>query len=86
MTEARRRAVEAEQRLAARAEAVKEAEEAQRLTRLRYENGVTTLVDLLSTQTLLDRARADLVQARYDLSVSRGQVLQAAGLLEPEQL
>lgn len=86
VTEARRRAVEAEQRLAARAEAVKEAEEAQRLTRLRYENGVTTLVDLLSTQTLLDRARADLVQARYDLSVSRGQVLQAAGLLEPEQL
>jgi outer membrane protein TolC len=86
VTEARRRALEAEQRLAARAEAVKEAEEAQRLTRLRYENGVTTLVDLLSTQTLLDRARADLAQARFDLSVSRGQVLQAAGLLEPEQL
>jgi outer membrane protein TolC len=86
VTEARRRALEAEQRLAARAEAVKEAEEAQRLTRLRYENGVTTLVDLLSTQTLLDRARADLAQARFDLSVSRGQVLQAAGLLEPEHL
>lgn len=86
VTEARRRALEAEQRVAARAEAVQEAEEAQRLTRLRYENGVTTLVDLLSTQTLLDRARADLAQARFDLSVSRGQVLQAAGLLEPEQL
>lgn len=86
VTEARRRALEAEERLAARAEAVKEAEEAQRLTRLRYENGVTTLVDLLSTQTQLDRARADLAQARYDLSVSRGQVLQAAGALDPEQL
>jgi len=86
VTEARRRALEAEERLAARGEAVKEAEEAQRLTRLRYENGVTTLVDLLATQTLLDRARADLAQARYDLSVSRGQVLQAAGLLDTEQL
>jgi outer membrane protein TolC len=86
VTEARRRALEAEQRLAARGEAVKEAEEAQRLTRLRYENGVTTLVDLLATQTQLDRARADLAQARHDLSVSRGQVLQAAGLLDTEQL
>ncbi len=86
VTEARRRALEAEERLAARGEAVKEAEEAQRLTRLRYENGVTTLVDLLSAQTQLDRARADLVQARFDLSVSRGQVLQAAGALDPEQL
>lgn len=86
VTEARRRALEAEERLAARGEAVKEAEEAQRLTRLRYENGVTTLVDLLSTQTQLDRARADLAQARHDLSVSRGQVLQAAGALATEQL
>lgn len=86
VTEARRRALEAEARLAARGEAVKEAEEAQRLTRLRYENGVTTLVDLLSTQTQLDRARADLAQARHDLIVSRGQVLQAAGILDTEQL
>jgi len=86
VTDAYRRALEAEERLAARDDAVTEAEEAQRLTRLRYENGVTTLVDLLSTQTQLDRARADLAQARYDLSVSRGQVLQAAGSLDTEQL
>lgn len=86
VTEARRRALDAEERLAARAAAVTEAEEAQRLTRLRYENGVTTLVDLLASQTLLDRARADLAQARHDLSVSRGQVLQAAGVLDTEQL
>jgi len=86
LTEARRRALEAEERLAAREEAAREAEEVQRLTKLRYENGVTTLVDLLSAQTLLDRARADLASARFDLSVSRGQVLHAAGLLDLDQL
>jgi outer membrane protein TolC len=86
VTEARRRALEAETRLTARADALVDAEEAQRLTRLRYENGVTTLVDLLATQTLLDRARADLAQARYDLSVSRAEVLQAAGMLGLDQL
>ncbi len=86
LTEARRRALEAEERLAAREEATREAEEVQRLTKLRYENGVTTLVDLLSAQTLLDRARVDLASARFDLSVSRGQVLHAAGLLDLDQL
>lgn len=86
LTEARRRALEAEARLAAREEALREAEEAQRLTKLRYENGVTTLVDLLSAQALLDRARADLAGARHDLVVSRGQVLHAAGLLDLDQL
>ncbi len=85
VTEARRRAVEAEERLNARQSAVQEAEEAQRLTKLRYQNGLTTLVDLLAAQAQLDKARADLAQARFDRAAARGEVLHAAGLLTLDQ-
>lgn len=85
VTEARRRALEAETRLAVRQAALEDAEEAQRLTQVRYQNGVTTLVDLFSAQAQLDKARAELAQARFDLVIARGEVLQAAGLLTPEQ-
>ncbi|MBI5329180.1 MAG: TolC family protein [Betaproteobacteria bacterium] len=85
ITEARRRALEAEERLSARQSAVQQAEEAQRLTQLRYQNGVTTLVDLLAAQAQLDRTRADLAQARFDRAAARGEVLHAAGLLTLDQ-
>jgi outer membrane protein TolC len=86
VTEARRRALEAETRVEVREAAVLEAEEAQRLTKRRYENGITTLTDLLSAQAQLDKTRADLARARYDRAVSRGEVLRAAGMLTQEQL
>lgn len=86
VNDAHRRALEAEHRLNVRELAVAEAEEAQRLTQRRYENGVTTLVDLLSAQAQLDKSRADLAQARFERAVSRGEVLQAAGMLSLEQL
>jgi outer membrane protein TolC len=84
--DALRRGQEAEQRLAAREAAVKDAEEAQRLTKKRYENGLTTLVDLLSVQTQLDKARADLVAARHALEVSHIDQKRAAGILTPDTL
>jgi len=86
VNDAHRRALEAEHRLNVRALAVAETEEAQRLTQRRYENGVTTLVDLLSAQAQLDKSRADLAQARYERAVSRGELLQAAGMLSLDQL
>lgn len=85
VTEARRRALEAEERLSARQSAVQDAEEAQRLTKLRYQNGLTTLADLLAAQAQLDRARADQAQARFDRAAARGEVLHAAGLLTLDQ-
>jgi outer membrane protein len=85
ITASHRRALEADERVEVREAAVKDAEEAHRLTQIRYQNGVTTLVDWLSAQTQLDKARADLAQARHDRSVARGEVLHAAGLLTPEQ-
>lgn len=84
--EALRLGQEAAHRLTARDAAVRDAEEAQRLTRKRYENGLTTLVDLLSVQTQLDKARADRVAARHDLELSRIELLRATGNLTPDNL
>lgn len=84
--EARRQALEAEVRVAARTAAVADAEEAQRLTRKRYENGLATLIDLLAVQAQLDQARAGLVAARHDLEVSRIELKRAVGMLGADTL
>lgn len=84
--DARRKALEAEERIAARQSALEQATEAQRLVQKRYENGVATLIELLSAQAQLDKARADLVAARYDLAVNRAELKRAVGVLSQEQL
>jgi len=84
--EALRQGQEATHRLTVREAAVQDAEEAQRLTKKRYENGLTTLVDLLSVQTQLDKARADLVAARHAQQVSLIEQKRAAGILTPDTL
>lgn len=84
--DARRKALEAEERIAARETNLEQATEAQRLVQKRYENGVGTLIELLSAQAQLDKARADLVAARYDLAVSRAELKRAVGVLSAEQL
>ena len=85
-TDARRRALEAEERVAVRQLSVEQAEEARRLVKMRYENGVAPLIELLSAQAQLDKTRADLVAARYDLAVTRAELRLAVGVLEPEQI
>lgn len=84
--EAQRHGQEAENRLTVREAALEDATEAQRLTKKQYENGLTTLVDLLSVQTQLDRARADHVAARHSLELSRIELKRAAGILTPDNL
>lgn len=86
VADAWRKAEEAEQRVAARELSVAQAEEAQRLVTKRYENGVATIVELLGGQAQLDKARADLVAARYELKVQRAAARLAAGHLQPDQL
>lgn len=84
VAEARRLALEAEARIAAREAAVAQAEEAQRLMKKRYENGIINLVELLAGQAQLDRARADLVAARHDLVAARTELRRAVGVLSVE--
>jgi len=86
VADAWRKAGEAEQRLSARELAVSQTEEAQRIISKRYENGVTTVVELLAGQAQLDKARADVVAARYELKVQRATARMATGHLQPDQL
>lgn len=84
--EARRKAEEAEFRLAAMQLAVTSADAATALVDKRYANGATTIVELLASQAQQDKARADVVAAQYDLAVQRASLKLAIGQLEPNQL
>lgn len=81
-----RRAGEAETAIAARTLSVEQAAEAQRLVRRRYENGIATLVELLAAQAQLDKARADLVAAQYELAVQRAELKLDVGVLDAGNL
>ncbi|MBZ0105799.1 MAG: TolC family protein [Sulfuricella denitrificans] len=84
VADAWRRADEAEQRVAVRELAVTHAEEALGLVEKRYNNGVTTITELLAARAQLDNARADVVAAKYDLAIQRAGLRLALGKLEPE--
>lgn len=84
--DARRKAEEAEFRLAARQLAVTSADAATHLVNKRYANGVATIAELLAAQAQQDKAHADVVAAQYDLAVQRASLKLAIGKLEPDQL
>ncbi len=86
VADAWRGAIEAESRVAAKTMAVAQAEEAQRLVAKRYENGVTTMVEVLAAQAQLDKARADEITAHFQLTVQRSALRLAVGKLDSEQL
>ena len=66
--------------------AVSQAEEAERLERLRYEQGVSTMTELLLIRAQLDKAHGDLVLARYQELMERAGLLLALGRLTPETI
>ncbi len=82
---ARRQSAEAEFSLTAREQAIESAEQATRLVEKRYANGVATITELLAAQTQLDKARADVVRAQYELAIQRASLLLALGQLDPAQ-
>ncbi|MHB9101618.1 MAG: TolC family protein [Sulfuricella sp.] len=82
--EASRKSGEAERRVAVRELAIAHAEEALSLVEKRYNNGVTTITELLAARAQLDKARADVVAAKYDLAVQRAGLRLAVGKLEPD--
>ncbi len=86
VVDAWRRADEAQRRVAARELAVSQSEEAQRIVEKRYASGVTTITELLAAQAQLDKTRADLVAARFELKVQRANARLATGRLQPDLL
>lgn len=86
LREAQRKVREANEAVEAQTLAVTQAEEALRLVKKRYENGMATMVELLAAQAMLDKAKADWVAARYEQVVQRAELRRAVGLLSVEQL
>ena len=84
--EAVRKANEAEKQLAEREAALSQIEEAVSLVNKRYANGLTTITEQLDAQAQLDKARADVVSARYALVVQRANLKLALGQLDPNAL
>ncbi len=76
----------ATEQVAVRAKGIGQAKEAERLERLRYEQGISTLTQLLAVQTALDKARADYVAARYKETMQRAALLFALGKLDLQAL
>lgn len=76
----------ADQRVKVRTLAITQNEEAARLEKLRYQQGLSTMTNLLQSQADLDKARAELVQARYELTLQRSALLLAEGHLTPDQI
>lgn len=64
----------AEQRVAIQQASVDAAEEDLRVQQQRYSLGASTLLDVLTSQTQLNQARADLIQARYDYRIAKAQL------------
>ena len=86
LRDAARKAQEIDDRLVARERALKQAEEAVRLMKKRYENGLATMLELLTTQAQQDKANADLISARYEQVVQRAEWMRLLGRLTPEKL
>jgi outer membrane protein len=74
----------AEERLAVAAAAVAQAEESLRITKNRYENGLTTVTDLLRNETALLDARTRRLAAIHDQRIAVAQLELAAGTLSAD--
>ncbi len=66
--------------------AVAYANEAQELIMKRYQTGVSTMTEVLASQTQLDKARAELVNAEYSMNIQKAQLRLATGRMSLDQL
>lgn len=77
---------EAAKRLEVTRHSVADAEETVRLLTKRYENSLSTMVELLDAQTALNRTRSSLVDAEADYALAGGRVYYMTGTFVKEIL
>lgn len=75
---------EAGKRLEVARHAYLAAEEATRLVSKRFENGLATIVDLLDSQSALNRTRTGLVESETDYLLATGRIYHVAGIFLKE--
>lgn len=76
----------AEQQVLSNLLAVQQADEARRLVLKRYNNGISTITELLAANTQLDKARAELVAAQYEVNLQKATLLLATGRMDTARL
>jgi len=76
----------ARERVVVAREAVTHAEESLRIVRDRYDAGLTTIVELLDSETALTAARTNLTRTLYDATVSQARLDFSLGLLDRARL
>lgn len=69
----------AQTRTAASAQAVSQAEEAVRLAQVRYQNGISTFLEVTNAQANLAQARTNLSGAQFDYQTALAQLTRAEG-------
>lgn len=77
---------ESGKRLEVARHAVQDAEETVRLVSRRFENSLSTMVELLDAQTALNQARAALVNSQADFALAGGRIYFTAGIFLKEML
>lgn len=77
---------EANERLQSQRKTIEQAEEGLRIARIRYQNGVGTQLEILSSESALTMARTNYVQATHDVALAVYRLQRVTGLDNFEQL
>lgn len=77
---------EANERLLSQRKTIEQAEEGLRISRIRYQNGIGTQLEILSSESALTLARSNYVQATHDAALAVYRLLRVSGIKKFDEL
>ena len=77
---------EANERLQSQRKTIEQAEEGLRISRIRYQNGIGTQLEILSSESALTLARSNFVQATHDAALAVYRLLRVSGMTTFDEL